>query len=761
MEYCAGDARESLVYLLTYGKTQPTRSIKTRRYFIKKHHSDYFFANHWIYELYLYYCIHQKVSNMTGPIIADNDDFDSYSDEKIAAYLLSLQEQSLDDLLKAQMKIAEEYANATQAYEAERTEIRWARRKYWALIFVGVFKEIWRILIKGKESKISRLKQRRADLKEHYQEQDEAYHTQLSLVQDSIETIKLYSNEVSKRTKELADLKAVIEGLDAILLKLESGKPEDRLELEQQLAQHIEDREILNGYINDLSNKTEGLVNGLAGLLDNFSPDYVPKDFLSGQREANLEKIADLKERCIEVDHPIIPKLVAFLSRQTHVSLQTLQAEISKDKTIFKDRTVGDIVWEANTLYPAIFLGKNREQLLFDYMALQEQELVTLQEVIESTDVKLHAEDSIERRNLLDQMILDRDKLSSEISHLLLLHRHVLSGNHSELLNRVHALARQQSDGVKVSELKRLCMRSKHPMTKALAYFLTYRTDVSLKALKSVMAQDPSYLESRDLVRLIDDAGSLDERITEGWVKEVELPSIKDIQQHHMNIVADRLAMFNAQYDRLTDQRVAMAVEMHSLEESLRELDKEYTGMTGQGIKSYLPRAELDRIKKDRRRFQDFEAIRADYQAVAANLGARKKALATLNQEIEAVEKAQESCVVEPVLFTPEVLQSLIEKCKHATRLGRMHPVAAALGAFLNYPTPSLLTKLKFAMQEHGDYQKNLKIVQLLTEANHYFPYIQPSAHATKAHGFEFFQEYQGEVAHDEDDEPKKKPTLG
>ena len=699
---------------------------------------------------------------MTGPIRADNDDFDSYSDEKIAAYLLSLQEQSLDDLLKAQMKIAEEYANATQAYEAERTEIRWARRKYWALIFVGVFKEIWRVLIKGKESKISQLKQKKAELKEHYQEQDEDYHTQLSLVQDSIETIKLYSKEVSKRTKELADLKAVIEGLDAILLKMESGKPEDRLELEQQLAQHLEDREILNSYINDLCNKTEVLVNGLTGLLDSFSPDYVPKDFLSGQREANLAKMTALKERCAAVEHPIVPKLLAFLSRQTAVSLQVLQAEITKEKTIFKDRTVGDIVWEANTLYPAIFLGKNREQLLFDYVALQEQELATLQEVIESTDVKLQAEDSPERRGILNQLLIERDKISSEISHLLLLHRDVLTGNHTELLDRVHVLARQQSDGIKVSDLKQRCERSKHPLTKALANFLNYRTDVSLATLKSVMEQDQSYLESRDLVRLIEEAGSLDGRIIEGWVKDVELPSIKDIQQHHMNSVADRLVILNEQYDRLTDQRVAMVEEMHSLEESLRKLDKEYTGMIGQDINTYLPRAQLDRIKKDRRLFQDFKAIRADYQSVAAHLAAQKKALTTLNQEIEAVEKAQESCVVEPVLFTSELLQSLIEKSKQVTRMGRMHPVAAALGAFLNYPTPSLLTKLKLAMQEHDDYQRNPKIVQLLTEANHYFPYIHRDVHAPKARGFEFFQEYQGEVAHDDVHEAlKKRANLG
>lgn len=700
---------------------------------------------------------------MVAPITfdTDNDDLNAYNDEKIAAFLLNLQAQSLEDLLKAQTKIADEYAKATQAYEADRSTIRWARRRYWLLIFVGVFKEIWRVLIKGKESKISQLKQKKENLKEQFREKDEDYNTQMTLVHDSIERIQLYANEVSQRMRELADLKEVIENLDAMYLKLDDNSdPQDKLEIEQQLAQHIEDREILNRYIHEASVKTELLVNGLSGLLDNYSQDYVPKDFLASQRKANLEKIALIKEHSKEVNHPIISKLLAFLSRQTAASLQVLQVEIAKDKSIFKDRVVGDIVWEANNLYPAIFLGKNREQILFDYVAMKENELATLQEVIEATDSKLQTHDNPERRKLLDTLVQDRDKITGEISHLLLVHRDVLSGNHTELLEKVHGLAHQQSDGVRMQELKRLFARTKHPLVKKMDYFLTYRTTASLQALKSAMAEDPSYLESRELVHIIEEAGRLDSRITEGWVKEVELPSIKDIQQHYIHTVSDQLQDLNEQYENLTDKRMAMGAGIHELEESLRELDKQYIAITGHAIQGYLPRAELAGIKTDPRRFQKYEAVRQEYKEIQANLKEMKKKLDVLNRYIGDVQEEQEKCMVEPVLFTPEVLQSLIAKCSQVTRLGRVHPVAAALGTFLSYPTPSLLTKLKLAMQEH-DVQNNPKIVQLLHEANQYFPYIQREGQHAKARGFEFFHEYKGETSHEDKHDLKRQAKLG
>lgn len=699
---------------------------------------------------------------MVAPIKFDQDtnDMTAYNDERVAAFLLELQAQSLEDLLTAQVKIADEYAKATKAYEAERTEIRWARRRYWLLIFVGVFKEIWRVLIKGKESKLSQLKHRKQDLKAEFDEKDENYSTQMTLVQDSIERIQLYANEVSQRTRELADLKEVIEGLDAMYLKLdESSDPQDKLEIEQQLAQHIEDREILNRYILEASEKTELLVNSLSGLLDNYSE--IPKDFLLAQRKASLEKIASIKEQSKDVTHPIIPKLLAFLSRQTAASLQALQAEIAKEQNLFEVRVVGDILWEANSLYPAIFLGKNREQALFDYLAMKEQELATLQEVIESTDARLQSDDAPERHQLLDHLVLDRDRITGEISHLLLLHRDVLSGNHTELLEKVHALARQQSDGARVKELTRLCERTKHPMGKALASFIQYRTNVRLQALKIALEDDQTYLESRELVHLIEEAGLLDSRITEGWVKEMELPSIKDIQQHYIHSVGDQLQDLNERYETLTDQRVELVQNKHELEDELRALEERYTQITGYPIRGYLPRAELNVIKKDLPRFKQFEMVKEDCKQKLRELNVVKKELETLNQSIKAVEDEQAKCVVKPVLFTPEVLQNLIDRCKHVTRLGRVHPVAAALGAFLNYPTPSLLTKLKLAMQEH-DVQSNPKMVQLLQEAHQYFPYIQRDEQVAKARGFEFFQEYKDHGSEQADaDYHKKPPYLG
>ena len=479
---------------------------------------------------------------MRDPIQPDfnQDDLSTYNDEKVAIFLRELQEKSLEDLLKIQMKIGEEYAKATEEYEAERTTIRWARRRYWALIFVGVFREIWRAL-QGKESNISKLKKRKADLKAQYAEQDEAYNTQMSLVHNSIESIQMYANEVTQRMAELNDLNVVIENLDATYYQLTTTDPQDKLEIEQQLTRHIEQRDILSGYINELCNKTETLISALAGLLDNFQPDYLPKDFLSKYRAVNSEKISAIKDRCKEIEHPIVSKLLTFLTRQTAKSLQELQIAIAKDKTLFDDRLLADILWEANTLYPAIFLGKNREQLLFEYVTLQESELASLQEVIEATDEQLQGNDHAETRRMLNHLIEQRAQLSAQIGHLLLLHRDVLSGNHAALLDRVHFLARQQNENALVSDLMRDCDKLRHPITKALHYFLTYRTNASLRVLKSVMESDPSYLESRDLVCLIEKAGAIDPRITEGWVKEEELPSIKEIQQSYIKKVSDRL----------------------------------------------------------------------------------------------------------------------------------------------------------------------------------------------------------------------------
>ena len=108
----------------------------------------------------------------------DKEDINTYSDDNIAKYLRNLQHQSLEDLIKLQTKIAAEYADATQAYQAERSSIRWARRRYWTLIFVGIFRELYRVLVEKKEWKISKLKNKKAELKEQYGEQEEAYQTQ-------------------------------------------------------------------------------------------------------------------------------------------------------------------------------------------------------------------------------------------------------------------------------------------------------------------------------------------------------------------------------------------------------------------------------------------------------------------------------------------------------------------------------------------------------------------------------------------------------
>ncbi len=674
----------------------------------------------------------------------DNSDFNDYSDEKIAKYLAGLRDLSLEDLLAAQVKIGEKYAQATEDYQAERTSIRWARRRYWLFIFVGVFREIWRVLVEGKETKLSKLKHKKENLKESYREQDEALHAQLSLVQDSIDTIKMHADEINQRTKELADLKEVIEHVDARYHQLASGDPRDSEEIMQQMTQHIEERDILNGYIFDLHKKIEDLVNALSALLEDYIPDYLPKDFLSEQREASREKLIALKDRCDEVSHPVVPKLLAFLSHQTTSSLQALQAEIAKSKDIFNDRVLGDIVWEANKLYPAIFMQKNRDQALLDFLASKEQELAVLQSVIESTDSQLQSQNNPSMRKTLDKLVGDRDKLTAEISHLLLSHRDVISGDHVELMEKIHGLARQHSENAKICDLKRACDRIQHPVSKALHYFLMYRTDVSLQALKAIMNSDHSYLESRNLVQLVEEVGKVDDRILEGWVKEMELPSIKDIQQHYFHSVSNSLEELNAQYDSLTDQRLELMNEIKRVEDGMHLLERRFQEISGSSFRGYVPRETVNQITKKGLR-PEYDAIRRDLIESAGQIESIKKELALLNQEIHKVEEEQAHCVVDPVLFTPEVLQALIAKCNQVTRLGRAHPVTVALATFLGYPTPSLLSKLKLAMQEHPDYQRNSKIVGVLTEANIYFPYIQREETATHKGLFKFFREHYAE----------------
>ncbi|MCX7090458.1 MAG: hypothetical protein NTU48_03285 [Legionellales bacterium] len=676
----------------------------------------------------------------------DSDDMNAYSDEKIAMYLKSLREKSLEELLIAQIKIAEEYAKATETYEAQRTSIRWAKRRYWLFIFVGVFREIWRVLVQGKETKLSQLRQKKEDVKVTYREQDEAVHAQLSLAQDSIDTIKMHADEINQRTKELADLKAVIEHVDAQYHRLEAGDPHDREEIAQQLTHHIEQRDVLNSYIFELNKKIENLVNGLSGLLDHYIPDPIPKDFLSPQREANQEKLATLKARCIELTHPIVSKLLAFLSHQTEVSLQALQAELAKSRDLFHDRVLGDIVWEANAIYPAIFIQNNREQALFDFLALKEEALTALQDVIEDTDGQLQRQNNPAVRKTLDKLVGERDKLTTEISHLLMLHRDVMTGDHAELLERIHALARQHSENAKICDLKRACDRLSHPVSKALHYFLVYRTDVSLQALKTAMDADLTYLESRELVQLVEEVGKVDARILDGWVKEMELPSIKDIQQHYFHSISNSLEELNAQHDSLTDQRVELNNELRRIETAMIPFKSRFTQISGTSYGGYVSREIRKKIEANGM-LPEYDDMREVLGKYAVDIKDIQKELAELNHKIQTVEEAQAHCVVEPVLFTPEVLQTLIEKCKQVTRLGRAHPVTTALGSFLAYPTPSLLSKLKLAMQENPDYKKNSKIMSLMNEAHHYFPYINREEEALLQQGlFKFVREHYSDM---------------
>ena len=198
--------------------------------------------------------------------------------------------------------------------------------------------------------------------------------------------------------------------------------------------------------------------------------------------------------------------------------------------------------------------------------------------------------------------------------------------------------------------------------------------------------------------------------------------------------------------DDLTDHRIVLSSEIHDIQAGLDIISKEYTQISGHLPTGYVPRKEVDELKRDGGRYARFQKVKGDYLAQDRLLKSKKAELTQLNAVIREKEATKEHCVIEPVLFTPEVLYALIKKCNEVKRLGFVHPVAAALSRFLNYPTPSLLTKLKFAMQEHPDYQKNEKLNKLLTEANQYFPYIRRESVPDHQHMFEFFHENRPEV---------------
>ncbi len=676
-----------------------------------------------------------------------DDDINAYSDEAIAQFLKRLKTQSLDDLLKLQMDIAEKYATATEQFKAQKSEINAARYKYFALILIEIFREIWRIVVKQKPTtRIKKLNNEKSDLKKRYAEQSNKFHEELSLVYDSIEAIKNYAREITEKEGELTIIQEVIESVDKAYQGMESGDQHDVHALEAQLDTHLEERDILTNYINALYINMETLIDGLAGLFDDYLPEYAPKNVLSKQLAANKEKIAEIKQRCKESKHPILTKLSAFLSHQTEASLTALHAEMVKDKALFSNRDIGNILWDAVAIYPVISPEKNREQALLDYLELKEEELAALTEMIESTDAQLQTHENKSMRKTIDHWVQDRDALTTEMTNLLMLHRDILSGKNTDLLEKIHALAKQYSEGSKILELKHACAQIQHPVAKALQYFLTYRTDASFQTLQSVMAGDASYVESRELIRVLEGASKIDERIT----TESELPSIKDIQQHYINNIADKLQNLESAEDKLTDERVDLVNELVELKRQLAVMEKKYESITqlktntAAGYHSYLSREKLHAIQADASKYTEFLATTKDLSNVKSDIRDVEKELDVLNQKIRDVSEEKRKCVIEPVLFTPEILQNLLEKCKPGSWLRAPHPVVAALASFLKYPTPSLLAKLKLAMENAPKYQDEKQVMALLNEANRYYPYILHNTHehAVQPRLFQFFSEH-------------------
>ncbi len=507
------------------------------------------------------------------------DGINAYSDEEIAIYLRTLQKNSLDELLKIQHKVTTEYESATQKYEAERTNINLKRIRYWLLISIGVFREIWQVLLQ-KKTHISELEKQKDNLYEKQIAQTQSYFRNKFLAEDNIKEIKKYSDEVTKTIMNLDALNKVIEQQDKIYHKFKAINQEDALKNKEMLNILLEERKKLNLEIDNLIKKTERLIRSLVGALDYFAAEYFTKDLLLNYRKMNSEKIKHIQEKF---------------------------------------------------------------------------------------------------------------------------------GNKLE-----------------------------HPLAKELFHFLTYRTETSLEELKSLMKSDSSYLEEKELVELIEEAGAIDPRITEDWAKEKVLPSIKETQQEHIKEIAEKLQEIDNELDNLTDMRVSFSEEMRELKEELEELKKEYYNITKTTLNGYLSLEKLAKINaagNDKR----LSEIKEQYRQTDKNIQATENEISKLNTTITEKENEKKQYIINPVLFTNEILQELIQKCKKQPVSD--HPVTKALIRFLNYPIPTLLDKLQKAMRDNRNYSENPDIMKLVSDADKYFPQILTKASNNQFKAkFEFFK---------------------
>lgn len=665
-----------------------------------------------------------------------NQRHQDFIDEELELSLKKLKSYSLQELTALQLHVARKLSDATEAFNLEKTKINQAKRRYYLRIFVEVLIEIWRFF-RGKDPRATKekLKKRKEDLKAKFDANYQELQENLSVVQAALDQIQDDAQTIDDLERQLHELQTQLELADQQLQELDQDS-DVRSDLLEDLDPIIEKRDGISKAISYCYKNIEVLVNSLS---DNLSAS-LPKSFVAQQKAAHQLELDALKKRAEAISHPVIEALQTFLRHQTDVSLQALKQVMAKDNSYERKQQISDLIWDASMLFPAITSSQNKTEVIANRLERKAEELVALRSSIEQADVALHHKENKAARSTIDDLIKISDAISMEIKNLMIAHQDILSTKQAPLLEKIQALDMVRTDQSKVADLKDRCDQIKHPVATKLRYFLTYRTDVSLSALRETLAIDDSYHESRDLINLLWDAGKVDTRITQGMTEEVELPSINEIQESLSSAVAEKIQTIDEYLDNITVQRIDIKAQIAKLNEEYAGIRRSLTELAGLPENSYIS-AAIARQLKNSDAAEDYLHMTKDMKDIQKEIRELKKEQAEIEESLHQLEAEKETYMIHRVVFTPDILSEFLTKCERENSSNRVHPVLTALHHFLNYPTTSLLMKLKTAMHDHADFKTHANIKSLLSEANQYFPYILHDSNVrTGSNKFGFFE---------------------
>ncbi len=665
-----------------------------------------------------------------------NQRHQDFIDEELELSLKKLKSYSLQELTELQFRVATKLTEATEAFNSAKTEINQAKRRYYLRIFVEVLIEVWRFF-RGKDPRATKtkLKQKKEKLKAEFEANYQELHENLSVVQAALDQIQNDTQTIDKLERQLHELQTQIELADQQLQDLDQDA-DVRSDLLEDLDPIIEKRDGISQAISYCYKNIEGLVNSLS---DNLSAS-LPKSYVTQQKEAHQLELDALKKRAEAISHPVTEALQTFLRHQTDVSLQALKQVMVKDNSYERNQQISDLIWDASMLFPAITSSQNRAEVISQRLANKAEELMAVRASIEIADVNLHQKENKDARLTIDNLIKKSDAISMEINNLVIAHQGILSTTHAPVLEKIQALDGVRADQSKVAELKDRCDQVNHPVATKLRYYLTYRTDVSLSALRETLAIDDSYHESRELINLLWDAGKVDTRITQGMAEEVELPSINEIQDSIDSTVAEKTQILNESLENLMTRRIAIIAEIARLKEEHTDIRRHLTKLAGLTVDAYIP-AAVARQLKNSDAAEDYLNMTQDMKEIQKEIKELKEEQAEIEESLHELGAAKETYPIKRIVFTSDILRDLIAKCERENSSNRLHPVVTALHHFLNYPTTSLLMKLKTAMHEQTDYKTHANIGRLLSEAHQYFPYILHDSNVRmESNKFGFFE---------------------